>query len=454
VKSIRLVTPLSLVLAATCVGGIALNVACGSDDDATVQQDAGVYVDGGVMSGLPSGPTGTNGGEGGIDTTMYDSSTGDATTGGGGNDSGLYNFDSGTPTDGGADASDSGEDAGDASADAGADAGDAGDAGDASTGGAITRVLVLRAGDTTTPINATSTALSAAYIDSIAVGTGTITNFATPASFCLPNVPSAGGLHLTSDGSSLTAGGMTGAAGGTVATPPAHAIITVGATGTVTSTALPAGNATYGGAGSAIRDVVSTNGTAFWFSGSGTSPSGVWYLAAGTATQVVTAPLTTRGIGIFGAQLYVSSNGSGGDGVFSVGSGLPVVAATSSATPVLADTQPYGFVAFDTDTTAGVDLAYVADSSAGVVPFRLAAGTWTAGTAIKLGPTPAALGAFSVTGKVTGTAVQLYATTYSNTNNGLYSLTDVVGTPSLAATLVVAAPTGEAFRGVSLAPTN
>ena len=128
-KSIRLSSPLTFVFASLGFATMAL-VACSSDDDdnGTPTPDAGVYIDGGIMTGAPPGPTGYGEGDSGTftgppaDSGPFDGGTVDAT-------SPIIVSDGGDDDDD--DASDAaGDDASDA-ADAGDDASDAGDAGDA-----------------------------------------------------------------------------------------------------------------------------------------------------------------------------------------------------------------------------------------------------------------------------------------------------------------------------------
>jgi hypothetical protein len=116
-------------------------VACSSDDDdnGTATPDAGVYIDGGIMTGAPPGPTGYGEPDTGtfsgppVDSgeSTFDAGTTDATSpimlGDGGDD------DDDASDAAGGDASDA-ADAGDAAADA-SDAGDASDASDAGDAG-------------------------------------------------------------------------------------------------------------------------------------------------------------------------------------------------------------------------------------------------------------------------------------------------------------------------------
>lgn len=130
-KSIRLSSPLTLVFASLGFVTMAL-VACSSDDDdnGTPTPDAGVYIDGGIMTGAPPGPTGYGEPDSGTFTGPLDS--GESTFDGGTNDatSPIIVSDGGDDDDD--DASDAaGDDASDA-ADAGDAATDASDAGDAS----------------------------------------------------------------------------------------------------------------------------------------------------------------------------------------------------------------------------------------------------------------------------------------------------------------------------------
>ncbi len=199
------------------------------------------------------------------------------------------------------------------------------------------------------------------------------------------------------------------------------------------------------------RSVVSTDGSAFWLSGSNV---GVRYATFGatTSVQVESSVANTRYLNIFGGQLYTTS-GSSGIRIATVGTGLP----TSTGQTVTnlngiptATGSPYGFFFADlSPSVAGYDVLYIAnDDATGLQKYSFDGTAWVSNGFISGSVR-------GLTGSVTGTTVTLFATTNTASANSLITITDasgynatITGTPVTIAT----APANTAFRGVALAP--
>lgn len=261
---------------------------------------------------------------------------------------------------------------------------------------------------------------------------------------------STGSLNRSADGRYLTLAGYDAAPGtaGVVATTSAatnRVIARVGADGVVdTSTALSDAYSANN-----IRGVVTDDGSHFWTAGTGTASfGGVRYttLGASASTQVTTAPTNVRTIGITDGQLYAGSGSSPFIGVSRVGTGLPTGPATATSLFSPSGTSPYGFVLLDRDPAVpGVDSAYLADDSAGLLKYSFDGSTWTARGSLA-GPIR------GLTGVVSSGAVQLYATSSSN---ALLAISDTAGYDqpmAAAATTIATAAANTAFRGVAFAP--
>jgi predicted extracellular nuclease len=263
---------------------------------------------------------------------------------------------------------------------------------------------------------------------------------------------STGSLNRSADGRYLTLAGYDAAPGtaGVVASTSAatnRVIARVGADGAVdTSTAL---SDAY--SASNIRGVVTDDGSRFWTAGTGAASfGGVRYatLGATTSTQVTTAPTNVRTVGIAAGQLYAGSGSAPFIGVSRVGDGLPTGPATATSLFTPSGTSPYGFVLLDRDPAVpGVDSAYLADDSAGLLKYSFDGSTWTARGSLA-GPIR------GLTGSVTGSGVQLYATSSSN---ALLAIGDAAGYDqplAATATTIASAPANTAFRGVAFAPVS
>jgi hypothetical protein len=205
------------------------------------------------------------------------------------------------------------------------------------------------------------------------------------------------------------------------------------------------------------RSAASNDGKNLWIDG---AAGGVRYatLGASSSTQLSTTVTNLRQAGIFGGQLFVSDSSGSAVRLGAVGSGLPTTAGQTIANLPGFETSgsPYAFFLTTLGSGPGFDTLYVADDTAstgGIQKWTLANGNWT------LTATVTAAGSVrGLTATVKGSAVTLYATTGGSSATGggtLWSYTDTSGlggAPNGTLTTVATAASGEAFRGVALAP--
>jgi uncharacterized repeat protein (TIGR01451 family) len=328
----------------------------------------------------------------------------------------------------------------------------------------------------------------------IGSGTGSLVNTGNPVfldeytasgalvqSIPLPTVVSGAQKRLVASGTAASEGQMTRSADGRYlllpgydATPPHTTSLTgttsatvnrvigrVDAVGVIdTSTALAdaydANN---------FRGVTSDNGLRFWVAGNGNSTTGgvrfVSALGTTTSMQLSTTNNNLRQPAVFGGQLYVSSGNGSTVRLGTVGTGLPITASQTITTlpgyPV--NLSPNAFALLDLDAgMTGVDTLYIADdntTSGGLLKYSFDGTTWTArgsaGVAADLyrGLTAAKQGSDVILYAVRkggGAAVgggEIVTLTDSSGSSGTLS-----GTP----TLLAAAATNTAFRGIAFAP--
>ena len=276
---------------------------------------------------------------------------------------------------------------------------------------------------------------------------------------------SEGALALSADGNYLTLAGYgatpgtTGPGGGTINGTTSSAVPRIVAridgTGNVdTSTAL-----SDAFSASNVRGAVSSDGQHFWVTGDGGSTTSgtvknasIAYaasLGATTSTGLTSSPKQARAVAIAGGNLYMSTSKSPGPGVFEVGSGLPTTN-PQSVTGIGAEADPYGFVLLKLNSASpGPDTLYAADgTTGGIFKYSLIGSSWVAEGSVAGPP----LG--SLTGKVEGSSVQLYATT----NDGLdvLAFTDSSGAGATISggsfTTIATAPLNTVYRGISFAP--
>jgi hypothetical protein len=214
--------------------------------------------------------------------------------------------------------------------------------------------------------------------------------------------------------------------------------------------------------GGSIRSAVSADGSSFWAVGANT---GVIHESLGASTHTVVSNTftTLRSIDIFGDQLYVSAQ-TGSLRIGVVGSGEPTTSGqTISPLPGIPlttgtstnNTSPYQFVFADLSAAVpGVDTLYVADdrtvaNGGGLYKFSLVDSAWVLNGV-------ASNSLRGLTGSVSGTTVNLYATTSATSANSIVSLIDTGGYnaafSSTTFTTVATAAANTGFRGIDFAP--
>ena len=208
-----------------------------------------------------------------------------------------------------------------------------------------------------------------------------------------------------------------------------------------------------------IRSVISTDGNAFWMSGSG---SGIRYTTLGVSadTRVSSAqqayPSNFRSLNIFGGQLYATTGSGTSFRMVSVGTNTPIdsgnILTQFPGVPVTGSPNQF-FLADLSTTIPGDDVLYIADDAAatsggGLQKYSYNGTTWVSNGALSPALTPLK----GLTGSVIGSTVTLYAVGGAAK---LYSLVDASGyNAALTAPFVELATVGTnmAFRGVALAP--
>ncbi len=312
-------------------------------------------------------------------------------------------------------------------------------------------VTVLRIGNGT---GALSNACTALFVEEFTPAGAAVQTIALPTStagarICLSGTATSEGLMTrTVDTSALLVAGydaVLGSAGVATAAAVNRVVAIINADGTVTiSSGFIDGYLTNNVRGAAGETV-----DRFYLSGTGSTASGgSRLLNAGdtTTTQLSTSVTNTRGIAIFGGQLYTSS-GSGAFRVASVGAGLPSSSGqTTSNLPGFptATTSPYQFHFADLDAgVAGVDTLWVAnDDASALAKHSLVAGLWASNGNIGA----AADGYRGLT--------LIGSTLYVSNRSSLRTLTAggynaaLSGSPSA----IVSAAANTAFQGVAPAP--
>ncbi len=322
-------------------------------------------------------------------------------------------------------------------------------------------VVVNRVGDGVTAISA-----AAAPVDLLEVSpNGALAQvIATP--FRGDNLLTQGGNagttgFLNSLGDALAVPGLNLAAGTASAnTQNAKVVHMLGVGTTLNSrTLFPTDTTLFGGDN--LRSVVPDGFGGFYATGTGSGSSGgVWRYDGSTFTRITATggQNNTRNVGIFGGQLFFST-GSGTQGIYSIGSGLPTTA--SAASLVIGITNPYAFYFASTGAQGqGVlDRAWVASDATGLVRFDFNGSSWVEVYARRFPAIGSELAAATgeqvrgITGHwntTTGTAT-LYLTTNAATNNRLVKVIDS-GTTPITFTTLQTAGANYVFRGVANAP--
>ena len=346
-------------------------------------------------------------------------------------------------------------------------------------------VVVNRFGTGSAALAATGTVASLyEYLPSTANQGSAVSTLAIPStgvnSFVYSGTATSEGfLTMSANGQYMTIAGYNALAGATVvaqqsATVPRSIGRIDWAAGTVdTSTRLN----NLGQPGNP-RSSVSNNGTDFWMS---TSAAGEWYaspLGTSTGTQISSAaPSNLRVSNIFAGQLFAST-GSGPQGIYSIGAGLPTaglvapvsVLDTSSTSIVSpsAPASPYDFLLFNLSGSGAIQngtVAYVADdrsiaNNGGIQRWNYNGSSWTLayilGTGTIAAGTTSTVGARGLAGEVDGAGVvTLFATTAESTVNRLLRIDDNlanINNGGATFTTLATAATNTAFRGVEYIP--
>ena len=213
--------------------------------------------------------------------------------------------------------------------------------------------------------------------------------------------------------------------------------------------------------GTNARSAVSVDGTAFWVGG---ASGGVWFAPLGGSgpLQIIDDPNNVRLVGLFGDQLFGCSGTSPMTTVFTIGAGRPTIG-IQSVVPLAgmprSGSSPYAFALLDRDpSVSGLDTLYLTDdrspesdgTGGGIQKWTLQGTTWSRGATL----TTVDGGSASFRGlaaTVTAAGVMLVASTAETSANRLVVFVDD-GSPSPVGTAVVAAPSNTIFRGVALSP--
>jgi hypothetical protein len=340
-------------------------------------------------------------------------------------------------------------------------------------------LVVSVIGDGVTTVGTTAVPITLREFTTAGVATGMevpLPTVAAGANYAIAgNVTSTsfGFLRRSADQRYLTMAGANADAGATgfgfsTSSFPNRVIARVDSTGIVDTSTRFAGN------GTTPRSVVSTNGTDLWWSSdTGSDIGGVNYVTLGSATKGTrivnnqTAPLNTRNLGIFGGQLYASSNVATPTspavsfrGVYSLGSGLPTVGPAAGTIIVGGGASNSGIIDSGYDFFfADANTIYVADDdtaspvTGGLQKWLFDQGSWSkVWTAVPDGAT----GMRGLTGLVNGDSVQLYGITAVAAGNGVNSLVSLsdslTGTIAPSFSTLATADANYVFRGVALAP--
>lgn len=261
-----------------------------------------------------------------------------------------------------------------------------------------------------------------------------------------------GTLSLSADGQTIVVGGYnvplgsySGAIDNSSTTSVPRAAGSVNAAGVFTLDAT-----TTQFSGGTIRSAVADGAGNFWAGG---GSSGIIYLGTNSAPATIsTVSTATRTLNLVNGNLYFTETGSG-QGVMSFGSAPKAAASPSllinTAGIGTGTASPEGF-AINTNLT----IAYVADNrtaanGGGIQRFNWNGSGWV--YAYTLGYTlSSSQTIYYMTADFSGANPVIYATTGESTGNKLVSVTDT-GAGS-AYTILETAPSGDAFRGVVIAP--
>ena len=316
------------------------------------------------------------------------------------------------------------------------------------------RIVVLRSGDGSGALSSAATPMYLVEYDPAAPSSPTYTlAMPTTTSGSINRITGSGSatsegqLNLSVNGNYLTLGGYDASVGTASVNSSAsnRVIMRVNAAGNLATTVFS--NATHA---SGFRSVVTSDGSAYWTAG---NASGVNYFThsgsttAQTATAVSTTTTNNRTVSIFNNQLYVST-GSGTQGIYAVGSGIPTTTGATGAIKITTN-DPYAYIMINRGGTNWNCYLVNATTTVGILKYSSTdnGSTWTARGSI----TTSAV--YGITAQLNGSNVDIYATTGSS----IIKLTDAAAynaTISGTVSTLVNAPTNTAFRGIAFAPTT
>ncbi len=242
---------------------------------------------------------------------------------------------------------------------------------------ASTNLLLFRVGDgTSTLVNSTGP-ISLLEITRSGTVVQTI-NIATNSLQVSGTATSEGQMSLSPDGSILTIAGYvppfagTGSLSGRTAAQAPRGYVTVNAAGTVSASTIVSNAYSTDN----IRSGVTGDGSAFWFTGSSGSGSGIMAFSSGATNQI--ADINSRVIKIYNNDLYYSTGsavGSAVQGIYRI-SGTPT---SSNAAPVsvLTGVSGQGTSPYDFALSADGNTMYVADDGIGVQKFTFDGLAWS-----------------------------------------------------------------------------
>jgi hypothetical protein len=369
-------------------------------------------------------------------------------------------------------------------------------------------ILIYRVGDGISPTSGSTD--NVVYIDEYNPSTSALVQSILMPSFSVPGGNQAltsdafqaaeGQLSLSSDGQYVLLTGYDAPPGGPAPDTSAAASIprTIGEisfNGTI-NTSMALTDAADGGS---IRGAASPDGQKIYVAGSTGGVRFVNGYSAGltTSTQIDTAsnnattPLSLQSPVIAGGQLYVSDSSTSGTvnptiKVAQVGTGLPTTSGQHDTTlpglpdpGTLAPGNPLGyfFTTLGTGPFVGPNTLYIADDGANfyggaITKWTLIGTTWKLNGTIPSGGASSTNPAISppsfnyVTGAVSGSTVNLYATfgisgNVAGGSGGLYSIVDSSGynafpatTPTITTMASTSTTSNEIFRGVVPVPTQ
>jgi len=213
------------------------------------------------------------------------------------------------------------------------------------------------------------------------------------------------------------------------------------------------------------RSAASDNGTNLWVAGAGSvasAPGGVGYTVLGSQSSTAVSTSSVNNViqlGIFGGQLYVSSQKATQFRLGTVGTGLPTSATTIVSLPGCPTNtgSPDAFVLVNLGGGAGPDTLYVADDTpGGIYKYSLVGGNWTSNGVITASAVCGLTASLEAVGGTTN--VHLFGTTGTNSVSGgyLYAFSDTTGyngnLGAASAAVIATNALKMAFRGIAWAP--